>query len=77
MRFEELQNTIMDIEDMITIAKRMGKKNIVLQDLENDIKKELSERGYIVSTCERPRIGGHTKFIHLIMIEWKMEDSND
>ena len=74
MGFTELQNAVMDIEDMITIAKRMGKKNIVLQDLDNDIKKELNDRGYMVYTCERPRIGGHTKFIHLTMIEWKLED---
>lgn len=77
MGFKELQETILDIEDMISLAKRIGKKNIVLQDLDDAIRKELINRGYHVMSCERPRIGGHTKFIRLTMIEWKLEEDND
>ena len=69
---------LLDIEEIISIAKRMGKTNITFQDLDDNIKTGLKDLGYVVYTCERPRIGGHTRFIHLTMIDWShMEENND
>lgn len=78
MDFGELTSTLLDIGDIISVAKRMGMTNVTFQSLDEDIKKALKDLGYAVYTCERPRIGGHTKFIHLTMIDWShMEENND
>lgn len=68
-------NTLIGIEEMISIAKENKMTNITLQNLNNDIINELKNRGYNVYSCEKSRIGGHLKFIHLTMIEWKLEDT--
>lgn len=69
--FEKIQNDIIDIEEMISIAKHMGKNCIVLKNIEKELQEKLIDKGYIVYSCEKTRINGHLKFIHLTMIEWR------
>ena len=70
MEFKEIKDKILAIDEMILIAQSIGDTNITLQSVEEPVKKEFLDRGYGVYTCERPRIGGHTKFIKLTMIDW-------
>ena len=78
MDFKELQDTIIGVEEIISTAKAIGLTNVTLQGLDDKVKKEFLNQGYEVYDCSRPRIGGHTKFIRLTMIDWThMEVNND
>ena len=78
MDFKDFRDTVVGVEEIISTAKAIGLSNVTLQGLDDQIKKEFTEQGYEVYDCARPRIGGHTKFIHLTMIDWShMEVAND
>ena len=78
MDFKDFRDTVVGVEEIISTAKAIGLTNVTLQGLDDQVKKEFTEQGYEVYDCTRPRIGGHTKFIRLTMIDWShMEVAND
>ena len=60
MGFEEFQNTIMGIEEIISISKSMGEDYAVLHGklMSTDIIKELTRRGYKIHRTTKKIMGG-------------------